>query len=217
VFTGHDAAGRPANDPHLQVHPQRQAQSALAKFVSDVESGQAPLTRDTITLAKLLCHRARSPDNGVKLCARRREGADIVWTLTPSPTPVVKGEWSRPGLQLNAVGSPPRADYGEIDTQGVRRSRVVDSVKVVSHKSGDVLVSLAEEAIDTAHFREELGQLVTHERPGRAGDHQITLYKSVGLAVQDIACARLVVAAARQKDWGPTSPFPVELLTEPIV
>jgi ornithine cyclodeaminase/alanine dehydrogenase len=131
------------------------------------------------------------------------EGADIVCTLTPSPTPVVKGEWFRPGLHLNAVGSPPRADYREIDTEGIRRSRVVvDSVKVVSHKSGDLLIPLAEQAIDRAHFSDELGQLVTHERPGRAGDHEITLYKSVGLAVQDIATARLVVAAARQKGLG---------------
>lgn len=131
------------------------------------------------------------------------EGADIVCTLTPSPTPIVKGEWFRPGLHLNAVGSPPRPEYREIDTEGVRRSRVVvDSVKVASHKSGDLLIPLAEKAIDRAHFREELGQLVTHERPGRANDREITLYKSVGIAVQDIATARLVVAAARQKGLG---------------
>lgn len=131
------------------------------------------------------------------------EGADIVCTLTPSPTPVVKGEWFRPGLHLNAVGSPPRPSYREIDSEGIRRSRVVvDSVAVVSHKAGDLLIPLAEKAIDRDHFAEELGQLVTHERPGRANDGEITLYKSVGLAVQDIATARLVLAAARGKGLG---------------
>jgi alanine dehydrogenase len=129
--------------------------------------------------------------------------SDILCTLTPSREPLVRGAWFKPGIHINAVGAPPRNDYREIDTEGIARSRVVvDSVQVVSRKSGDLLIPVAEGAIDAHHFSDELGQIITKIRPGRVGPDQITLYKSVGLGIQDIATARLAVAAARQKGVG---------------
>jgi alanine dehydrogenase len=129
--------------------------------------------------------------------------SDILCTLTPSRSPVVLGRWFKPGLHINAVGAPPRSDHREIDTEGIQRSRVVvDSLQVARHKSGDVLIPLAEGAIPAVHFQDELGQIINGYRPGRTDENQITLYNSVGLAIQDIATAQLVVAAARKNRVG---------------
>jgi ornithine cyclodeaminase/alanine dehydrogenase-like protein (mu-crystallin family) len=129
--------------------------------------------------------------------------SDILCTLTPSRAPLVRGAWFRPGLHVNAVGAPPRCDHREIDTDGIRRSRVVvDSFGVAAQISGDVLIPLVEGAISEDHFRDELGQVILGERPGRTSTDEITLYNSTGIGTQDIATARLVVSAARRAGIG---------------
>lgn len=129
--------------------------------------------------------------------------ADILCTLTPAREPIVRGGWFAPGLHVNAVGAPPRPGYREIDTEGIRRSRVVvDSAAVVTAECDDVRVPLAEQAITDTHVRDEIGQVITGDRPGRTGLAQITLYKSVGVAVQDMATARRVVDLARSVGIG---------------
>ncbi len=138
----------------------------------------------------------RTPEEVVSSC-------DILCTLTPSPTPLVRGAWFRPGLHVNAVGAPPRRDHREIDTNGIRRSRVVvDSFEAAAQRSGDVLIPLAEGAISDKHFRDELGQVIIGARPGRDGAGEITLYNSTGIGTQDIVTARLVVLAARRAGIG---------------
>lgn len=129
--------------------------------------------------------------------------ANVLCTLTPGRGPIVRGDWFGPGLHVNAVGAPPRPDHREIDTEGIRRSRVVvDSFAVATGESGDVMIPLAERAITEDHVRDEIGQVIVGTRPGRGHARQVTLYKSVGLGIQDIATARLVVDLARQKDIG---------------
>jgi alanine dehydrogenase len=104
---------------------------------------------------------------------------------------------------VNAVGAPPRPDYREIDTEGTRRSRVVvDSFQMASKKSGDLLIPLSEGAISQSHFGDELGHVITGRAAGRASEGDTRLYKSVGLCIQDIAAARLVLAAARKRSVG---------------
>ncbi|WP_329127064.1 ornithine cyclodeaminase family protein [Streptomyces sp. NBC_01465] len=129
--------------------------------------------------------------------------ADIVCTLTPSHTPLVKGAWFRPGQHINAVGAPPRPEYREIDTEGIVRSKVVvDSYGTALAESGDVLIPVAEGAITAEHFRTELGDVITGAAAGRQRADDITLYNSVGVGIQDIATARLVVDIARSKGLG---------------
>ncbi|MGA2306229.1 MAG: ornithine cyclodeaminase family protein [Acidimicrobiales bacterium] len=129
--------------------------------------------------------------------------SDILCTLTPSPEPIVLGRWFRPGLHVNAVGSPPRKNYREIDSDGICLSRVVvDCLAEVLEKSGDVNFALAEGAIKQDHFEEELGQILTGARPRRTSETQITLYKSVGVAIQDVVTAQLVVSIARRRGLG---------------
>jgi ornithine cyclodeaminase/alanine dehydrogenase len=123
--------------------------------------------------------------------------ADVLCTLTPSREPLVRGEWFAPGLHVNAVGAPPRPDHREVNTFGIANSLlVVDDLAAAMSRSGEVCVPLAEGAIGRENIHAELGQLVTGERSGRTSNDQITLFNSVGLAIQDIATASMLLDAA---------------------
>lgn len=127
--------------------------------------------------------------------------ADVVCTLTPSREPIVKGAWFRPGQHINAVGAPPRPDHREIDSAGLAGATVVvDDHHISIGKSGDSVLALVDGAITTDHLSTELGQVITGQKPGRTSDDQITLYNSVGVAIQDLAIARLLID--RANEWG---------------
>ncbi|MFC4127988.1 ornithine cyclodeaminase family protein [Nocardia rhizosphaerae] len=129
--------------------------------------------------------------------------ADILCTLTPSREPLVRGAWFGPGLHVNAVGAPPRADHREVDGEAMRRALVVvDSVPTTLTKSGDTLLALAEGAITEAAVRTELGEVITGRAAGRTGDTDITLFNSVGIGLQDLAAARLLIDKARANGIG---------------
>ncbi|MFF0545965.1 ornithine cyclodeaminase family protein [Nocardia thailandica] len=130
-------------------------------------------------------------------------GAEVLCTLTPSRAPIVRGAWFAPGLHVNAVGAPPRADHREVDGEAMRRARVVvDSVATTLAESGDTLLAVAEGAITTGDVRVELGDVLTGRAPGRTTPHDITLYNSVGIGLQDLAAARLVIDKARALGLG---------------
>ncbi|WP_418274917.1 ornithine cyclodeaminase family protein [Isoptericola jiangsuensis] len=134
--------------------------------------------------------------------------ADVVCTLTPSREPVVLGEWFHPGLHVNVVGAPPRADHREVDGEAMRCSRVVvDSVSTALHESGDALLAIAEGAIGVDACRLELGDVVTGRAVGRGSPEEVTLFDSVGLGLLDVVIGRLLVDAARAAGRG----LPVEL------
>lgn len=125
------------------------------------------------------------------------EAADILCTLTPAREPVVHGDWFRPGLHVNAVGAPPRPDHREIDSTGMARATVVvDSTDVQLRKSGEVLFSLREGTTTEQDFHRELGDVLAGLAPARTTPGQITLFNSVGLALQDLAFAALVTGRA---------------------
>jgi len=120
--------------------------------------------------------------------------SDIVCTLTPAREPLVSGRWFRPGQHINAVGSPPRPDHREIDALGMRRARlVVDSHPTVMAKSGGILLAIAEHAITEADTRIELGHIIADPALGRCSATEITLFQSVGLGLQDLVTAQLVL------------------------
>ncbi|GAA3208965.1 ornithine cyclodeaminase family protein [Actinocorallia longicatena] len=150
--------------------------------------------------------RAFAEATGARVAATAEEAvreADVLCTLTPARDPVVRGAWFPEGLHVNAVGAPPRADHREIDTEGIVRSRVVvDSRATALHESGDVLVPLAEGAITEEHFADELGEVLIGAVPGRTGRAQITLYNSLGVGLQDLAAARLLIDEARRRGLG---------------
>ncbi|MFI6873956.1 ornithine cyclodeaminase family protein [Streptomyces sp. NPDC050400] len=136
------------------------------------------------------------------------EAADVLCTLTPSREPVVRGAWLAPGQHVNAVGAPPRPDHRELDTEAVVRCRiVVDAYDTARTKSGEVLVPLAEGALGEDDFRTELGDVLTGRAPGRTATDDLTLFDSVGVGLQDLAVARMLIDLARERGTG----IPVDL------
>ena len=118
--------------------------------------------------------------------------AEIVCTVTSSRTPIVRGEWLAPGVHLNAVGAV-GPGMRELDTLAVRTSRVfVDRRESAWIEAEDLRAPLAEGAIGTEHVTGELGEVLRGSVPGRTSDLERTLFKSVGLAVEDLAAARYV-------------------------
>jgi thiomorpholine-carboxylate dehydrogenase len=128
-------------------------------------------------------------------------GADVVVTATTSPTPVLSGEWLLPGAHINAVGAS-RPDWRELDDEVLRRARVyVDSREAAMKESGDVIAA--------GEIFAEVGEVVSGAKPGRRSAEEITLFKSLGLAVEDVVTAELVYrkALAEVTVEDPSIPF----------
>lgn len=122
-------------------------------------------------------------------CREAVADADIICTTTSSTDPVVQGEWIAPGTHINAVGSSvPFAR--ELDTAAVVRSRLfVDRRESTLHEAGDFLFPKKEGAIDDDHIQGEIGELLLGRIRGRRSAAEITLFKSLGLAIEDVASA----------------------------
>jgi ornithine cyclodeaminase/alanine dehydrogenase-like protein (mu-crystallin family) len=129
-------------------------------------------------------------------------GASIICTVTQARQPILEGEWLAPGAHINAVGSS-TPDARELDTSAVRRAALfVDAKESTLNEAGDILTPIAEGAIGPDHIRAELGELLIGGHPGRQSSGEITLFKSLGLGIEDVAAARFVVAEARRLGMG---------------
>jgi len=137
---------------------------------------------------------AFAEEHGVRAAAAAEEavrGADVVVTATTSPTPVLSGKWLSPGVHINAVGAP-RPNWRELDDEVLRRSRVyVDSREAAQKESGDVIAA--------GEISAEIGEVTAGTKPGRRSAEEITLFKSLGLAVEDVATAELVYRKALEE------------------
>lgn len=123
-------------------------------------------------------------------------GADIVCTATSATTPVLHGEWLAPGTHVNAVGAC-LPTYRELDTAAVARARVfVDRRESALHEAGDVLIPIREGAFTADHIVAEIGDVLLGRAAGRRSSEEITVFKSLGLAIEDLAAARHVYEAA---------------------
>jgi ornithine cyclodeaminase len=132
--------------------------------------------------------------------------ADVVCLTTHADRPVVRREWLRPGTHLNSVGYN-SSGTGEIDAATLRDAIVVVESRAAAlapPPSGAIELRRAIEdgVIAAHHIHAELGELVAGERSGREDDTQLTVYKSVGVAVQDAAAAAMVLAGARRRGVG---------------
>jgi len=118
--------------------------------------------------------------------------ADIVCTCTSSPTPVVSGSALAPGAHVNAVGAHTTATR-ELDTEAVRRARVVvETREVAMAEAGDIAIALREGAIGPDHVLADLAEVVRGAEV-RPSDADVTLFKSVGVAFEDLIVARAAV------------------------
>ena len=139
----------------------------------------------------------------ITVCESARQavaGADIICTVTSSPTPVLEGAWLARGAHVNAVGASLRSSR-ELDTTAVERSTVfVDRAESALAESGDLLTARDGNMWDGTMT--ELASVVTGAAPGRQSDEEITLFKSLGLAIEDLAAARALYERARDTGAG---------------
>lgn len=128
--------------------------------------------------------------------------ADIVVTATTAREPVLHGAWLRPGTHVNAMGSNWR-NRREVDDETLERSAIiaVDALDQARIEAGDLVIPAEAGRFDFARAV-ELGQIVAGSAPGRDDPAQITLFKSLGLALEDVAVAGLVFALARERGLG---------------
>jgi ornithine cyclodeaminase len=128
--------------------------------------------------------------------------AQIICTVTSAREPVLRGRWIAPGAHVNAVGSSVRTAR-ELDTEAVRRARLfVDRRESALNEAGDFLIPKAEGAIGDDHIVAELGDVLLGQTPGRAAPEEVTLFKSLGLAVEDLAAVRLIRQRAAETGLG---------------
>ena len=141
---------------------------------------------------------------GVPTYADALAGADVVCATTSATEPVVRREWLSTGVHVNSVGF---SDGREVDAQTVLDALVVvesrsSALAPIPAGAAELLWPIRDGLMGPAHVYAELGELVAGTKPGRTSPDQITLYKGVGVAVEDLAAAMLVVAAARGRGVG---------------
>ena len=139
--------------------------------------------------------------------AEALDGAGVVVTATSSTRPVFDARDLKPGTHVNAVGSY-RPDMQELDADLVRRARVVvDQREAAWAEAGDLVVPLKAGLIDRGVVDAELGEIVNGEAPGGRRGRDLTVFKSVGNAAQDIAIAQAALTRAERADLGTPAPF----------
>jgi ornithine cyclodeaminase/alanine dehydrogenase-like protein (mu-crystallin family) len=154
--------------------------------------------------------RAVLPEAEIRVWSRREEpsperaldGADVVCTCTTAREPIVRREWLAPGAHVNAVGSSIPSTR-ELDGETVAAATVfVDRRESAEHEAGDLLLAASEGAFALDRVAAELGDVLAGAHPGRTRDDELTIFKSLGLGVEDLASADLVVRKARERGVG---------------
>jgi ornithine cyclodeaminase/alanine dehydrogenase-like protein (mu-crystallin family) len=150
--------------------------------------------------------RGRTPDSGYPVSAVDHPGeavvgAEVIVLVTSSPTPVIESGWVKPGAHVISVGAC-RPTQREMDPDLVARARLfVDSRKAALVESGDVVLGMKEGRFGADHIAAELGDLV-NGATGRRSDTEVTIFKSLGLAVEDVTAADLVYRRAVERHIG---------------
>ena len=135
------------------------------------------------------------------------DGADLVVLATAAREPILRSEWIADGAHIAAVGAC-RPDHREMDTALVKRARVfVDSRTGALAEAGDLVMPMREGAIEAAHIAGELRQLASGAVAGRLSPGDVTLFKSLGMAVEDVAAAHLAFERATERGLGRGIPW----------
>jgi ornithine cyclodeaminase/alanine dehydrogenase len=167
------------------------------KIYSPTGASAAAIKKDMEPTVKIAIDIARNAEEALR-------DADLVVTATTAKEPIVKPEWLKPGAHINAVGAH-RPDMREINGATLARSKiVVDSREAIMAECGDILLALKEKSIGENAIHAEIGEVLAGRKPGRSSAAEITLYKSVGIAIQDVATANLVYRKALEKGIGTT-------------
>jgi len=141
----------------------------------------------------------RGNDFSVDVCSDLESGvawADIISCATLSQEPLIEGRWLRPGQHLDLIGAF-RPNMREADDDAIRKADLyVDTRAGALAEAGELVQTLASGVIEPSAIRAELSELVRGTVPGRTGPDALTLFKSVGTAIEDLAAAELAVEGA---------------------
>lgn len=129
------------------------------------------------------------------------EAAEVLVTATPARHPVVEAAWVRPGTHINAIGADAPGKQ-EIESALLARARVIVDDREQAFHSGEVNVPLSTGVLRPEDVHATLGEVLAGKRPGRSGPEEITLFDSTGLAIQDLAVARLAYDRCRERGIG---------------
>ena len=165
--------------------------------------------RDGEKAASLARHFAKlpCPPRAVASVRDAVAGADVVCTVSASPTPILTADMLAPGMHLNLVGASTAASR-EVDSGTVAASRLfVDNLAMARGAGGEIITALAEGAISDAHILGEMGQVLLGKIPGRQGDTDITVFKSLGMPVEDLVAVDFIYNEARRLGLGTRCPF----------
>lgn len=165
------------------------------KLYSPSGMSAANIKRELAPTAGLAIDVVKSAEEAVR-------NSDLVVTATTAQQPILTSQWLKPGAHINAVGSH-RPDSREIDCATVALSKVVvDSCEAIMAECGDILLAIKEKSITEHHIHAEIGEVLAGTKPGRNRASEVTLYKSVGIAIQDVATAQLVYRKALELKVG---------------
>lgn len=182
-----------------------QAQTHLAAMCAARNITHVRVWSRNLEHAHRFVQRNMSASYQIETCTHAQaavENADLVCTVTSSTEPVLKGAWLKPGVHLNVVGSStPRAR--EVDTTAMLRARLyVDRRESAFNEAGDFLIPQQEGAIADTHIIGELGEILLGKVVGRRNVEEITLFKSLGLGIEDLAAAQYVYEKALRVNLG---------------
>ncbi len=154
------------------------------------------------SLAALLRQRFSVPAQATIDTKKAVQEADILITATSAHAPLFDGSLLRPGVHITGIGSHlPNAC--EVDARTVRRAKVVtDQTRACLSEAGDLIQPIKAGLFDPSHIHAEIGAIIAGDRPGRADPAEITFFKSVGLAAQDVAVARVIYRKALTQGVG---------------
>jgi len=160
---------------------------AAEDFAEEVQTRGTPFPSEIIV--------AHSPTEAVS-------EADVICCATTSRVPVFKDDDLKPGTHINGVGSY-TPHMQEIPEQTILRSKVVvDSLSAGLEEAGDLIIPLKKNLLSKSHIHGEIGQVASGQIPGRESDAEITLFKSVGIAVQDVSVAEWILRKAKDLSYG---------------
>lgn len=145
---------------------------------------------------------AQPPVRAAASAAEAVEGADVIVLATSSVVPAIDHRWVKPGAHIIAIGAC-RPSQRELDPELITRAHlVVDSKAAALKESGDVMGGIREGRYTEAHVRAEIGEIAAGRHPGRTSTEEVTLYKSLGLAIEDLAAAQLAYGIACKNSRG---------------
>jgi ornithine cyclodeaminase len=179
-----------------------QARSHLAAFMLWRAFSEVRVWSPSLDHVRRFAAESPGPVRACQSAAEAIRGAGVVILATASPTPVIEDAWVAPGAHIVSVGAC-RPNQREIDPALLARARlVVDSRSSAFLESGDVVMGLAEGRFARGHIVAELGEVIAGGVPGRTSELEVTVFKSLGLAVEDLAAASLAYERARVQRKG---------------